>query len=72
VPPGNQDNRIDGDDIERRIRETAYRLWEEEGFPEGKADAHWELAKIAVVRDAARGSRPELDLNRAPLPIASA
>ena len=29
---------------DQRIRELAYRLWEEEGRPEGRAEAHWEMA----------------------------
>jgi hypothetical protein len=35
-------------DIERRIRERAHRIWEEEGRPEDMAEAHWDLARIAV------------------------
>ena len=30
---------------ERRIREEAYRLWEEAGRPEGRALEHWSEAK---------------------------
>src|SRR5262245_60531139 len=30
---------------EERIRERAYRLWIEEGRPEGKASEHWEKAR---------------------------
>jgi Protein of unknown function (DUF2934) len=36
------------DDLEQRIRERAYRLWIEEGQPQGKAEAHWELARIDI------------------------
>ncbi|MDO9710609.1 DUF2934 domain-containing protein [Paracraurococcus lichenis] len=28
-------------DREQRVRERAYHLWEAEGRPEGRADAHW-------------------------------
>jgi hypothetical protein len=33
---------------EERIRERAYRLWVEEGMPEGRADAHWDMASELV------------------------
>jgi hypothetical protein len=29
---------------DRRIRERAYRLWEEEGRPEGRHESHWHQA----------------------------
>ena len=32
-------------DLERRIRERAYALWEEDGRPEGRADEYWERAR---------------------------
>lgn len=32
------------EDRERRIRERAYRIWEEEGRPEGRAEHHWRQA----------------------------
>jgi hypothetical protein len=35
-------------DLEQRIRERAYRLWEQEGCPEGRADAHWDQASELV------------------------
>jgi hypothetical protein len=31
-------------DREQRIRERAYRSWEEEGRPKGKHEEHWERA----------------------------
>lgn len=36
------------DDFEERVRNRAYRLWQEEGCPEGRAEAHWELARELV------------------------
>jgi Protein of unknown function (DUF2934) len=33
------------DDAERRTRERAYFLWEQEGRPEGRAEAHWDAAR---------------------------
>lgn len=38
---------------ERRIRERAYFLWKAEGCPEGRAEAHWELAcRLEAEREA--------------------
>ena len=36
------------DDLETRIRERAHRIWLAEQCPEGRAAAHWELARMAV------------------------
>jgi hypothetical protein len=36
------------DEQEKRIRDRAYRKWQEEGCPEGKAEAHWEEASREV------------------------
>ena len=36
------------DDTEERIRVRAYRLWVEEGRPEGRAADHWSLARELV------------------------
>jgi hypothetical protein len=39
-------------DRERRIRERAYRLWQEEGCPEGRADVHWDMAaELVAIED---------------------
>lgn len=35
-------------DLEQRIRERAYRLWEEEGRQEGSAERCWELARELI------------------------
>lgn len=35
-------------DVNERIRERAYRLWIEEGQPEGRADRHWDEARRLV------------------------
>ena len=41
-------------DLEQRIKERAYRLWEEEGYPEGRDEAHWELAReLIAIEDSA-------------------
>ena len=44
-------------DLETRIRERAHQIWLEEGSPEGRAENHWELAKIAI---ALEDARPEM------------
>ena len=35
-------------DRDDRIRELAYLLWLEEGYPEGQAERHWLAAEILV------------------------
>ena len=34
--------------LEQRIRERAYKIWEDAGRPEGRQLEHWELAKLAI------------------------
>lgn len=36
------------DDLHERVRQHAYRLWMEEGCPEGRSDVHWEKARELV------------------------
>ncbi len=36
------------DDTERRIRERAYQLWDEDGRPQGREAEHWERARFLV------------------------
>jgi Protein of unknown function (DUF2934) len=44
---------MSGSEQEQRIRERAYQLWEAEGRPEGRAEAHWALAsRLEDQRDA--------------------
>ena len=35
-------------DPDQHIRERAYKLWEEDGSPEGRADEYWERARFLV------------------------
>jgi hypothetical protein len=44
-------------DLETRIRERAHKIWLDEGCPSGRAESHWELAKLAVSLE---DSRPEM------------
>lgn len=39
---------MDERDYQQRIAERAHRIWQDEGQPEGRADAHWDLARLAV------------------------
>jgi hypothetical protein len=43
---------------EGKIRELAYTLWELEGQPEGRADEHWEMARLRLMTDAEQGQDP--------------
>ncbi|MCA0434321.1 MAG: DUF2934 domain-containing protein [Proteobacteria bacterium] len=35
--------------LEERKRELAYQFWEEEGRPDGRAEAHWERACLVLM-----------------------
>jgi len=39
------------EDRDERIRQRAYRMWEEEGRPEGRADDHWQRAAREIERE---------------------
>jgi Protein of unknown function (DUF2934) len=36
-------------DLEQAIRERAYQLWSESGYPEGHAESHWLAAQREVL-----------------------
>ena len=36
------------DNREQRIRERAYRIWLDDGRPQGRADIHWDMASELV------------------------
>ena len=39
-------------ELEERIRRRAYRLWEEEGCPEGRELVHWDMAtELVAIED---------------------
>lgn len=38
----------DRNDLEERIRRRAYRLWQEDGCPDGQDQRHWEKARMLV------------------------
>ena len=33
------------ENLEQRIRERAYALWQSDGSPDGRADEYWDLAR---------------------------
>jgi Protein of unknown function (DUF2934) len=38
--------------VEERIRERAYQIWLDEGCPEGRAEAHWDMAsELIAIQD---------------------
>jgi hypothetical protein len=45
---------------ETRVREIAHRLWEQEGRPEGRENAHWEMARelAAIEENQRRAIKP--------------
>jgi hypothetical protein len=47
------------DNKEQHIRETAYRLWEEDGRPLGHAERHWDLAQKLAANDEPRQPAPQ-------------
>jgi hypothetical protein len=53
---------------DEEIRLRAYQIWEEEGRPEGRAQAHWQRAsdEVTLARGDARATAADLDLERNP------
>ena len=45
------------EELQRRVRERAYQLWEAEGMPEGRADEYWHRAR-ELIEDEAKSSYP--------------
>lgn len=44
-------------DRDDRIRELAYLLWLEEGYPEGQAERHWLMAETLIESEPPRKAR---------------
>jgi Protein of unknown function (DUF2934) len=38
------------DDLQHRIQQRAYELWESEGRPDGREHAHWQQAQHEIAR----------------------
>ncbi len=43
------------DELQQRIQQRAYELWEHEGRPQGREDAHWEQAEREITGRSAGG-----------------
>jgi len=57
---------MDEQEIEDRVHERAHRIWEEEGRPEGKAEVHWDLARLVVsLEDAKQAMRKPIKIDEA-------
>jgi len=41
----------DESELEQRIRARAYKIWLDEGRPEGRDQQHWQLAKFAIAEE---------------------
>jgi hypothetical protein len=48
------------EDYDARVRERAYRLWVEEGCPEGRSEIHWDKAceLVAIEQNQKLATRP--------------
>ena len=53
---------------ESLIRERAHSIWEGEGRPAGRAEAHWALAQTQIAAEAGRVRRPR-KAAAAPTPV---
>lgn len=60
------------DDTEKRIQERAYQIWNDEGRPEGRAEEHWERARMIVsVEQMAFLGNPEFGCELQPIDFAA-
>jgi hypothetical protein len=48
------------DDFDERVKERAYRLWVEEGCPEGRSEIHWDKARelVAIEQNQKLATKP--------------
>lgn len=44
--------------LEARIRRRAYQIWEEQGWPHGRAEEHWLQAEREIAQPPASGAAP--------------
>jgi hypothetical protein len=59
-------------EIEARIRERAYQIWEEEGRPEGRDFDHWMRAVESVrFEDGSSGDAPDVNGSAENSPVAA-
>lgn len=55
-----------------RIRERAYRIWQDEGEPHGRHDEHWARAEQEAPEEGPREDESAADRADAPLPSGTA
>jgi hypothetical protein len=54
-------------DNEERIRQRAYRLWQEDGGPEGREAEHWDKAcELVAIEDNQMATTKPIDQNLGP------
>ncbi|MEA2933373.1 MAG: hypothetical protein QOD74_19 [Variibacter sp.] len=54
-------NQREDEELQERIRTRAYHMWEQEGRPEGRADAHWDMAaELTAIEDNQRLARKRI------------
>ncbi|MBW4329278.1 DUF2934 domain-containing protein [Stakelama sp. CBK3Z-3] len=46
-----------GDELEQRIRDRAYAIWQEEGEPHGRSEEHWAKARAEFENAVAKGAK---------------
>jgi Protein of unknown function (DUF2934) len=55
-------------DIEQRIRERTYRIWLDEGCPQGRELDHWDMAAgLVAIEDGQRSTLKPVEQNLGPL-----
>jgi Protein of unknown function (DUF2934) len=55
-----------GPDLEQRIREKAYEIWNLEGQPEGRDREHWERAEALIQQEATQPLAADLKTDTIP------
>lgn len=56
------------DDVELRVRERAYRIWLDEGCPQGRELVHWDMAtELVAIEDGQRSTLKPVEQNLGPL-----
>jgi Protein of unknown function (DUF2934) len=66
---GIEENRMDDrfNDREDHLRDRAYRIWIEEGCPEGQAERHWQLAgELLAIEENAKAALKPRDAGTGP------
>jgi len=53
-------------ELDTRIRERAHSIWEREGRPADRAEAHWSMARAEIAAEAAPATSPEASEAAAP------